>query len=111
MYHFQLLNELDDLIDTTETSDQSVIDNWQWVRLLFRQQQAKSLDVATYRLLRDIEANLHRIDIPTADFKYQDENIALCMWLRIQLPTPLPNPRRPPKYPSSSRHLVLTYKF
>ncbi|XP_015837771.1 dynein axonemal intermediate chain 7 isoform X2 [Tribolium castaneum] len=93
----ELLNELDDLIDTAEETDQSVIDNWKWVRLLFRQQQAKSLDVATYRLLRDIERNLHRIDIPTADYKYQDDNIVLCLWLRVQLPTPLPNPRRPPK--------------
>lgn len=72
--------------------------NWKWVRILFREQQAKSLDVATYRLLRNIEKNLNRIDIPTADYRYQDNNLALCLWLRIQLPIPLPNPRRPAKY-------------
>ncbi|XP_063926331.1 axoneme-associated protein mst101(2)-like isoform X2 [Zophobas morio] len=93
----ELLEELDDLIDTAKANDSDKVENWKWVRLLFRVQQAKSLDVATYRLLRNIEKNLHRIDIPTADYKYQDDNIALCLWLRIQLPTPLPNPRRPPK--------------
>ncbi|RZC42436.1 protein CASC1-like [Asbolus verrucosus] len=93
----QLLDDLDNLIDTAEEPNSEIVQNWRWVRLLFRQQQAKSLDVATYRLLRDIEKNLHRIDIPTADYKYQDDNIALCLWLRVQLPTPLPNPRRPPK--------------
>lgn len=67
------------------------------IRLQFRRNQSKSLDVATYRLLRNIEKNLHRIDIATADFRHQDDNMTLCLWLRIQLPTPMPNPRKPPK--------------
>nr|CAI5836688.1 unnamed protein product [Callosobruchus analis] len=67
------------------------------VRQLFRDQQQDNLNVATYRLLRNIEKNLHRIDIPTADFKFSDEHIKFNIWLRVILPIPLPNPRRPPK--------------
>lgn len=67
------------------------------VRQLFRDHQKENLEVATYKLLRNIEKNLRRIDIPTADFDFADENINLSLWLRVQLPIPLPNPRRPPK--------------
>ncbi|KAJ8935184.1 hypothetical protein NQ314_012940, partial [Rhamnusium bicolor] len=67
------------------------------IRQLFRDLQQETLDVVTYRLLRCVESNLHRIDIPTADFDFNDKNFKFSLWLRVQLPIPLPNPRRPPK--------------
>ncbi|XP_074031121.1 dynein axonemal intermediate chain 7 isoform X1 [Leptinotarsa decemlineata] len=93
----QLLEELEDLIDNSIDEDEKKKGIWRWVRQLFREHQKESLDVATYRLLRCVEKNLNRIDIPTADFNYKNEDINLSIWLRVQLPIPLPNPRRPPK--------------
>nr|CAH7717915.1 unnamed protein product [Callosobruchus chinensis] len=92
-----LLDSLQDLLDTAKHENERKIDNYKWIRQLFRDQQQDSLNVATYRLLRNIEKNLHRIDIPTADYKFSDEHIKFNIWLRVILPIPLPNPRRPPK--------------
>ncbi|CAH2005740.1 unnamed protein product [Acanthoscelides obtectus] len=92
-----LLDSLQDLLDTAERENSVTIENYKWIRQLFRDQQQDSLDVATYRLLRNVEKNLHRIDIPTADYDFADENIKFSIWLRVILPIPLPNPRRPPK--------------
>lgn len=64
---------------------------------MFREHQQKSLDVATYLLLRDIDKNLNRIDIPTANYTRTEEHFKLALWLRVQLPTPLFNPRKPPR--------------
>ncbi|XP_050302897.1 dynein axonemal intermediate chain 7-like [Anthonomus grandis grandis] len=93
----KLLTDLDELIDTVSPEDSSKLENWKWVRQLFRDYQASSLDVATYRLLRNVEHNLNRLNIPTADFNFKDDIVTLCIWLRVMLPIPLPNPRRPPK--------------
>ncbi|XP_060533824.1 dynein axonemal intermediate chain 7 [Cylas formicarius] len=91
----QLLEELDEHLDAEE--DPSLVKNLKWIRSMFRDRQKESLDVATYKLLRNVEHNLNRINIPTADFNFKDEYVTLCLWLRVMLPIPLPNPRRPPK--------------
>lgn len=93
----KLLGELDDLIETVSDEDKNKLENWYWIRQLFRDYQANCLDVATYRLLRNVERNLNRINIPTADFNFKDDHVTVCVWLRVMLPIPLPNPRRPPK--------------
>ncbi|XP_023310803.1 protein CASC1-like [Anoplophora glabripennis] len=93
----KLLTDLQDLLDTATDVEDRIVNNWKWVRQLFRDHQKENLEVATYKLLRNIEKNLHRIDIPTADFNFADENLNLSIWLRVQLPVHLPNPRRPPK--------------
>ncbi|XP_076256077.1 dynein axonemal intermediate chain 7 [Rhynchophorus ferrugineus] len=92
-----LINELDELIDIANKEKNQKLDNWKWIRQLFREHQSTSLDVTTYKLLRDVEHNLNRINIPTADFNFKDDYVTLCIWLRVMLPIPLPNPRRPPK--------------
>ncbi|XP_030757372.1 protein CASC1-like [Sitophilus oryzae] len=92
-----LLRTLEELIDTGSNEDNSKLENWIWIRQLFREYQTASLDVATYKLLRNVEHNLNRINIPTADFSFKDDFVTLCIWLRVMLPIPLPNPRRPPK--------------
>ncbi|KAL1500843.1 hypothetical protein ABEB36_006270 [Hypothenemus hampei] len=93
-----LLNNLEELIETgPERYNASKLNNWIWIRQIFRNHQATSLDITTYGLLRDVEHNLNRINIPTADFNYKDDHLTLCLWLRVILPIPLPNPRRPPK--------------
>lgn len=53
--------------------------------------------MATYRLLRDIDTRLNRIDIPTADFNIDEKDFKLSLWLYVQLATPMFNPRAPPK--------------
>lgn len=88
---------MNDLIDDTFAVDEKQMVEWKWVRLLFRQHQQLSLDTATYRMLRNIETKLRRIDIPTADFHFKDEHFIMYVWLRVQLATPLPNPRKPAK--------------
>lgn len=90
-----LLEVLNDLIDDAFAADKRQIEEWKWVRLMFRQHQELSLDTATYRLLRDIDRKMNRVDIPTADFQFRDEHFVLYLWLRVQLPTHYPNPRRP----------------
>ncbi|KAJ8978342.1 hypothetical protein NQ317_002651 [Molorchus minor] len=93
----QLTEDLQDLLDIFVDEDPQRVENWKWMRQLFRDYQKQNLDVATYRVLRDVEKNLNRIDIPTADFDFQNDYFKLSIWLRVQLPIPLPNPRRPPK--------------
>ncbi|XP_066153892.1 dynein axonemal intermediate chain 7-like isoform X3 [Euwallacea fornicatus] len=93
----QLLSNLNELIETGTEEDLPKLENWKWIRQLFRDFQTDSLDVATYRLLRDVENNLNRINIPTANFNFKDDFVTLCIWLRVMLPIPLLNPRRPPK--------------
>ncbi|KAH1003077.1 dynein axonemal intermediate chain 7 isoform X2 [Dendroctonus ponderosae] len=92
----QLMDALDELIDTSHPTDPKLA-NWKWIGGLFRQYQAASLDVATYRLLRNVEHNLNRLNIATADFHFKDDHVTMSLWLRVMLPVPLPNPRRPPK--------------
>lgn len=53
--------------------------------------------MATYKLLRDINKRMNRIDIPTADFTIIDENFILCLRLNVKLATPMHNPRAPAK--------------
>lgn len=94
----QLLEVLNDSIDEALGVDKKQIARWKWMRLSFRQHQQLSLDTATYRMLRNIDTKLHRADIPTADFHHKDDHLIIYIWLPVQLATPLPNPRRPPKY-------------
>ncbi|XP_057651081.1 dynein axonemal intermediate chain 7-like [Diorhabda carinulata] len=95
----KLIGSLEELITMPpEAEDNSEkLKNWLWIRQLYIEHQQMSLDIATYRLLRNVSKNLVRLDIPTADYNYKDPYVTLCLWLRVQLPTPLPNPRRPPK--------------
>lgn len=65
------------------------------IRSLFRKLQDESLNTAIYRLLRDINKNLNRIDIPTADYRRKEANFGFCLWVLVQLPTPMFNPRAP----------------
>ncbi|XP_050512484.1 dynein axonemal intermediate chain 7 homolog isoform X2 [Diabrotica virgifera virgifera] len=95
----KLISDLEELIASYSESGENreKLENWLWIRKLFRDSQQTSLDVATYRLLRNVFKNLVRIDIPTAEYNFKDSFVTLCVWLRVQLPKPLPNPRRPPK--------------
>lgn len=55
------------------------------------------MDAAIYKLLRDINKNLNRIDIPTADYRRRENNFGFCLWVLVQLPTCMFNPRAPAK--------------
>lgn len=86
---------MDDFIFDPLDAPQKQVDDWKWIRSLFRENQHLNLDTATYRLLRDIDKNLHRLDIPTADYHREEENYALNIFVMVQLPTPIHNPRAP----------------
>ncbi|KAK9754209.1 Cancer susceptibility candidate 1 N-terminus [Popillia japonica] len=92
-----LLQVLEEFIDDPFDATNTLIDNWKWIRGLCRDQQQENLDMATYKLLRDINKRMNRIDIPTADFTIIDENFILCLRLNVKLATPMHNPRAPAK--------------
>ncbi|KAF2885426.1 hypothetical protein ILUMI_20706 [Ignelater luminosus] len=91
-----LLEILTNLIDDPVGVETLLIENWKWVHRLFREYQQKSLDVASYRLLRDIQNNLYRLKLSTADFQRKEEHFALYLYVLVRLPTCMPNPRTPP---------------
>lgn len=93
----KLLNDLEDLLDSAVEENARTIENWKWIYNLIKEFQNSSLDIATYRVLKYIDMNMNRIDIPTADFHFRDDFVDMNLWLRLNLPIPLPNPRRPPK--------------
>lgn len=93
----KLLADLEDILDTINEEEVQKIRNLKRVRQNFREYQTRSLNSVTYNILRHIDKHCHRIDIPTADYSFKDEYVVLNMWLKIQLPIPMPNPRRPPK--------------
>ncbi|GJQ85901.1 hypothetical protein Trydic_g21756 [Trypoxylus dichotomus] len=92
-----LLEVLGDFIQDPFDASEALIENWRWIRTQCREQQHENLDMATYRLLRDINARMNRPDIPTADFTITDEHFILCLWLTVNLATPMHNPRAPAK--------------
>lgn len=67
------------------------------VRDSFRTYQNYNLNCATYRLIRDIEKQLVRLDLPTAQIITTHEHFAICLWALVQLPIPMPNPKRIPR--------------
>lgn len=93
----KLISDLEDILDTINDEELQKIENLKWLRHIFRQYQATSLNTATYNILRSIDKKMNKIDIPTANYNFKDEYVILCIWLRVQLPIPLPNPRRPSK--------------
>lgn len=93
----KLLGDLEDILDTVNEDDIQKIENFKWIRQSFRDYQCRSLNSVTYNILRHTDKNLHRIDITTADFNFKDKYIVLNIWLKVQFPIPMPNPRRPPK--------------
>lgn len=92
----QILLNLENALVTFK-KDVRRIDNLKWVRQLLRDCQAKSLDETTYRLLRFEDTEMKRVDMYVSKYKFQDDSINFRLWLRKQLPIPLPNPRRPPR--------------
>lgn len=93
----KLLEDLENILDTINENEIGKIENLKWIRQVFRQYQSRSLNSVTYNILRSIDKNLRKIDISTADYNFNDQYITLSIWLKVQLPVPLPNPRRPPK--------------
>lgn len=94
----KLLYDLEDLIDNAaDDENKQTVENWKWIYSLLNEFQTLSLNVATYKLLKCVEKNMNRVDIPTAEFNFRDDYMDISVWLRVNLPIPLSNPRRPPK--------------
>lgn len=93
----KLLDDLEDLLDCADVSEsEQTVANWKWIHGLVKDFQIHSLNVATYTLLKRVETNMDRIDLSTAYYNFCDDYMDLNVWLRVNLPIPLPNPRRPP---------------
>lgn len=48
----KLLNDLEDLIDDSTYESAQTIENWLWIYKMIKEYQSRSLDVATYKLLK-----------------------------------------------------------
>lgn len=88
---------MDEFIEEGLEADEKQIELWKWVSLIFREHQQTSLDVATFQLLRNIDKNMERIDIPTAIYNHVDENYKFLLWLKVHLPVPEFDPKAPPE--------------
>lgn len=53
------------------------------------------MDTATYRLLRDVRRKLNRTNLSKAEFRKEEENYCLFLWLIVSLPACMRNPRKP----------------
>ncbi|CAH1102220.1 unnamed protein product [Psylliodes chrysocephalus] len=93
----ELISDLEEVIALATEDDQHKLPNWFWIRQLFRDQQTVCLDIATYRLMKNVGKNMNRVNIPIADYNFKDDYSTICVWLRVQNPIPLTNPRRPPR--------------
>lgn len=90
----KLIRIMDDLIETKEPEGPNDLENWKWVKNNLREKQRLAMEAVTYNILRNI-SKMNRINLTTADFNYKDDLFTLCLWLQVQLPVPLFNPRRP----------------
>ncbi|KAK9884186.1 hypothetical protein WA026_005139 [Henosepilachna vigintioctopunctata] len=97
----KLLRVLTDFIDNKPPKSERRLENFKWLREIFRQQLEEMMEKMTFKILRDITTNMHAIDLETGDFNYKDDRFILCLWLKFQLPKPLFNPRKPPPPPIS----------
>ncbi|KAF5285229.1 hypothetical protein FQR65_LT13344, partial [Abscondita terminalis] len=112
-----LLEDVTSFIETPLGAEKIQIDNWNWILRLSREAQQKSLDMACYRVLRDVGKNMNAIDLEKSEFTRVEPNFTVCLWTMVELPTPQPNPRAPQrartdlKFPELNLQLVLPVKI
>ncbi|KAK6626808.1 hypothetical protein RUM44_009285 [Polyplax serrata] len=82
-----LLTVLDDLIiDSPFNATPSHIEEWKKIRKDLRCEQQKRLDLATHKLLRNIETNLEAIDMTTSKYTLESRHFTLNLWNKTLLP-------------------------
>ncbi|KAK4878571.1 hypothetical protein RN001_011077 [Aquatica leii] len=105
----KLVNDLTDFIEY----DYYRIVYYSQVRRSFRQDQQKSLNVACYRILKDVSNRMIRLNLEKSDYRRVEPNFTVCLWTMVELPTSLPNPRAPHRqrtelnFSELNLHLVL----
>ncbi|KAB0802587.1 hypothetical protein PPYR_04773 [Photinus pyralis] len=93
----KLLEELTNFVDNPLGASSRKIENWRWICGLFRERQQRSLDIASYRILRDISNKMNNIQLVKADFNIVEEQFTICLWTMVSVPKSYPNPRAPPR--------------
>ncbi|KAK5638603.1 hypothetical protein RI129_012898 [Pyrocoelia pectoralis] len=110
----KLMEELTTFIDNPLGALESEIENCRWIYGLFREHQQKSLDIATYKILRDVSQKMNSIQLTKADFNITEEYFTISLWTMVSVPKPYPNPRAPPRLPplpfcTVNEHIIIIY--
>ncbi|XP_044586899.1 dynein axonemal intermediate chain 7-like isoform X2 [Cotesia glomerata] len=81
-----LLLKLDNIIDLSLMESPEYIEDCKKVRKIFREKLKYWIDVATYRLLRQIERDMVRENLRNARFVKEANEMICCIWALIRLP-------------------------
>ncbi|CAG5080947.1 Similar to CFAP94: Dynein intermediate chain CFAP94 [Cotesia congregata] len=81
-----LLLKLDNIIDFSLMESPEYIEDCKKVRKIFREKLKYWIDLATYRLLRQIERDMVREDLRNARFVKEANEMICCIWALIRLP-------------------------
>ncbi|XP_048504698.1 dynein axonemal intermediate chain 7 homolog isoform X2 [Athalia rosae] len=81
-----LLNKLENIIYYSAMNPKEYIDECVEIRQKFRDKLQMWLDLATYRLLRQIEQSMIREDLRNVRFVKKSKQLTCCLWALIKLP-------------------------
>ncbi|XP_043285673.1 dynein axonemal intermediate chain 7 homolog [Venturia canescens] len=81
-----LLARLDDIINFSIGNESKYIPEYKTIRQLFREKLQNWLDLASYRLLRQIEKEMNREDLRNARYVNEANEMICCIWALIRLP-------------------------
>ncbi|XP_014297583.1 uncharacterized protein LOC103573796 isoform X3 [Microplitis demolitor] len=81
-----LLLKLDNIIELSLMEPPEYIEDCKNVRKIFRAKLKYWIDLATYRLLRQIERDMIREDLRNARYIKEADEIICCIWALIRLP-------------------------
>ncbi|XP_066587951.1 dynein axonemal intermediate chain 7-like isoform X2 [Prorops nasuta] len=84
-----LLIKVDELIERAKSNSTGYIEEWKVIRQRFRNKLEEGVNQACYRLLRQIERDMVRVDMKNAIYVYESAEITSCLWALIKLPISL----------------------